>query len=175
MLYSSSVQNRLVCLTSMLNNLTNDLPILDPTPNLLWQRVFCVVILARQIDVDARALAGEDLCVLAFLAKVDCRTIDLVEEDGGQRADDLEGEVGALDDIDRGDERVDDDGGARRVVDGDGVSFAVDADGGVLAAGNEDGVVELGVELDNLRGAVEVILRLCQYEYRASSQRANLR
>jgi hypothetical protein len=70
----------------------------------------------------------------------------------------LQGEVGALDDVDRGDERVDDDGCARRVVDRNGVCLAIDTDGGVLAAGDEDGVVDLSIELDNLAGVVEVIL-----------------
>ena len=125
-------------LTSMLHNLTHHLPILDKAPNLLRQRVLAIIVLGGQVDINAGALAGEDLGILAVLAEVDGRAIDLVEEHGGQGADDLEGEVGALDDVDRGDEAVDDDGGARRVVDGDGVGLAVDADGCVLAARDED-------------------------------------
>lgn len=97
----------------MLDNLTNHLSILDPTPHLLGQGVLSIVVLAGQVDVDAGAFACEDLGVLAVLAEVDCCAVDLVEQDGGEGADDLEGEVGALDDVDRGDERVDDDRGAR--------------------------------------------------------------
>jgi hypothetical protein len=74
----------------------------------------------------------------------------------------LEGEVGALDYVDRGDERIDDDGCAAGVVDGDGVGLAVDTDGSVLAAGNEDGVVDFSVELDDIAGVVEVILKKSQ-------------
>lgn len=71
----------------------------------------------------------------------------------------MEGEVGALDYVDRGDERIDDDGCAAGVVDGDGVGLAVDADGRVLAARDEDRVVDLCVQLDDVAGAVEVVLR----------------
>jgi hypothetical protein len=142
----------------MLHNLTNNLAPLNVAPNLLRQRILAIIILSGQVDIDARALAGEDLRVLAVLAEVDGSTIHLIEEHGGQGADDLEGEVGALDDVDRGDEAVDDDGGARRVVDGDGVGLAVDADGRVLAARNEDRVVDFGVQLDDVAGAVEVVL-----------------
>ena len=143
----------------MLHNLAHNLAILDEAPDLLGQRVLAIIVLGGEVDVDARALAGEDLRVLAVLAEVDSRTIHLIEEHGGQGADDLESEVGALDDVDGGDEAVDDDGGARRVVDGDGVGLAVDADGRVLAARDEDRVVDLCVQLDDVAGAVEVVLR----------------
>jgi hypothetical protein len=97
----------------MLNNLTDNLPVLDVASNLLRQRVLRVVVLARQIDIDAGALACKDLCVLAVLAKVNGRAVNLVKKDGGQGADNLKCEVGALDDVDGGNERVDDDRGAR--------------------------------------------------------------
>ena len=142
----------------MLHNLANDLAPLDKAPDLLRQGILAIIILGGQVDVDARALAREDLRVLAVIAEVDSRAIDLIEEHGGQGADDLEGEVGALDDVDRGDEAVDDDGGARRVVDGDGVGLAVDADRRVLAARDEDRVVDFRVQLDDVAGAVEVVL-----------------
>lgn len=142
----------------MLDNLTDNLSVLDVTPDLLWQGVLRVIVLGRQVDVDTRALAGEDFSVLAVLAEVDGCAVDLVEEDRGQGANDLERKVGALDHVDRRHKRIDDDGCARRVVDGDGVCFAVDADGGVFAAGDEDGVVDLSVELDNLAWVVEVVL-----------------
>ena len=145
-------------LTSMLNDFTDDLPVLNIAPDLLRQRVLSVVVFAGQVDVDARALACKDLCVLAVLAEVDCCAVDLVEENGGQRADNLQGEVGALDDVDGRDERVNDDGCARGVVDGDSVCLAIDADGGVLAAGDEDGVVDFGVEFNDVAGVVEVVL-----------------
>lgn len=96
----------------MLDDLTHHLAVLNPAPDLLRERVLRIVVLAREVDVDAGALACEDLCVLAVLAEVDGRAVDLVEEDCGEGADDLEGEVGAFDDVDGGDERVDDDGGA---------------------------------------------------------------
>jgi hypothetical protein len=146
-------------LTGMLNDFADKLAVLDVCPDLLRQRILTIVILTRQVDIDTRALAREDLRVLAILAEVDGRAVDLVEQHCGQGADDLEREVGALDDVDRGDERVDDDGCAARVIDGDGVGLAVDADGGVLAAGDEDGVVDFGVEFDDFARAVEVILR----------------
>jgi hypothetical protein len=142
----------------MLHNLTNNLAPFDIAPNLLRQRILAIIILGGQVDIDARALAREDLRVLAVLTEVDGRAIHLIEEHGGQGADDLEGEVGALDDVDRGDEAVDDDGGARRVVDGDGVGLAVDPDGRVLAARDEDRVVDFRVQLDHVAGAVEVVL-----------------
>lgn len=148
-------------LASMLYNLTDNLAILDVTPDLLGKRVLRVIVLSREIDVNAGALAGEDLGVLGVLSEVDGSAVDLVEEDGGEGADDLEGEVGALDDIDGGDEGVDDDGRAGGVVDGDSVCFAVDADSGVLAARDKDGMVDLCVELDDVTWVVEVILLSC--------------
>lgn len=84
----------------MLYNLAHNLAILDKTPNLLGERVLAVIILAGQVDVDAGALARENLRVLAVLAEVDGCAVDLVEQDRGQGADDLEGKVGALDDVD---------------------------------------------------------------------------
>ena len=67
----------------MLDNLTDNLAVLDVAPDLLRQWVLGVVVLARQVDVDARALACEDLCVLAVLAKVYGCAVDLVEENSG--------------------------------------------------------------------------------------------
>lgn len=62
----------------MLNNLANDLPILNIAPQLLWQRIFNIIILGRQVDVHTRALACEDLCGQGVLGQVHCCAIDLV-------------------------------------------------------------------------------------------------
>lgn len=70
----------------------------------------------------------------------------------------MQRKVGALDDIDGADERVDDERCAGRVIEREGVCLAVDADGGVFAARDEDRVVDLGVDLDGFGGGVEVVL-----------------
>jgi hypothetical protein len=47
-------------LTSVFYNLADKLAVLDIAPDLLWQRVLGVVVLGRQVDVHATALACED-------------------------------------------------------------------------------------------------------------------
>ena len=66
-------------------------------------------------------------------------------------------EFGAFDDVDRGDEGVDDEGDGGAVVERDGVAFAVDTDGGLGTAGYQDGLINRGGELDRLGWAVEVL------------------
>ena len=88
----------------MLNDLTNYLSVLDPTPDLFREWVLGVIILTWQVDVDARTLACENLCILTVFAQINGCPIDLVEEYGRQSANDLQSEVRALDDVDGGDE-----------------------------------------------------------------------
>ena len=121
----------------MFDNLTNDPTIPDHTPDLLGQRTFLVVIvlrLPRHIHVDAGALAREDLRAQTLLAQVDGGAIDLIEHDGGQSAEHLEGKLRTFDDVDGGDEGVDDQRHGTAVVERDRVGFVVDADGGLGAA-----------------------------------------
>ena len=123
--------------TSMLHDLTNQLPIPNHALHLLRQRplhVIVIVAFPRHDDIDARAQTREDLRPETFAAEIEGRAVDLVEHDGRQGAEDLHLELGALDDVDGGDEGVDDEGDGGAVVERDGVGFAVDADGGFRAA-----------------------------------------
>ena len=104
----------------MLHDLADQLSVLDVTPELLRDRalgVIAILVFRRQVDVDARALAGEDFRVRAVLRQVDLGRINLVQQDCGYGAEDLEGEIGAFNDVYRADERVDDEGCACAVVD----------------------------------------------------------
>lgn len=127
----------------MLYNLTYHAPISHESLDLLGQRPLHIVVFLAgtgEVDVDARAHAGEHLGAQALPAQVDGCRVDLIEQDGGEGAEDLHFEFGALDDVDGGDERVDDQRAAGAVVQADGVGFADDADGRFGAAGDEDGV-----------------------------------
>jgi hypothetical protein len=73
-------------LSSVLHDLADQLSILDVTPELLRDRalgVIAILVFRRQVDVDARALAGEDFCVRAVLRQVDLGRINLVQQDCG--------------------------------------------------------------------------------------------
>ena len=144
----------------MLHNLTNQHPVPDHMLHLLRHRPLHIIILLplpRQNDIHARAQTRKDLGAETLLAQEHGRAIHLVEHDGRHRAQDLQLELGALDHVDRGDERIDDEGGADAVVQGDGVGFAVDADGGFGAAADEHGLIDRGGDVDDLRGRVEVL------------------
>lgn len=148
-------------LASVLDNLVNENAVLHVRLDLLRDRAFLGILvgslLGRKHDVDCSALAGEDLGGQALLAQVDSGTIDLVQEEGGDDAVYLEGELGGLDDVKAADQGVDDDGEAGAVVDGDGVGLVVDLDDGLVAPRDEDGVVLLRVDLNDLAGVLEVL------------------
>lgn len=144
----------------MLDNLADELAILEVTAELLGKRALLVVLLlglGRQVDVDARALGGVYLGVQAVLGKIDGGTIDLVEHDSGKATQDLEAEVGTLDDIDGGDEVVDDEVGAWTVVDADGVGLADQTNSGVLALCDENGLCDGNLDFDGSVGVLEVL------------------
>jgi hypothetical protein len=66
----------------MLNNLSKELAVLDPTSKLLRNRLLPIIVLfllRRQVNVDTRAFARKDLGVQASLAQVDGRAVNLVE------------------------------------------------------------------------------------------------
>ena len=103
----------------MLDNLTNDPSIPDRTPDLLRQRAFLVVVILRlsgDIDVDACALAREDLRGQTLLAEVNGGAVDLIEHDGRQRPKHLERKLWTLDNVDGGNKGVDDQGHGSAVV-----------------------------------------------------------
>ena len=146
--------------TSMLHNLAHHRPIPHKSLNLFRQRPLHVVILfvrTGQIDIDARAHTSEHFRAQTLSSQVDSRRIDLVEQDGGQCAEDLHLEFRALDDVDGRDEGVDDEGAAGAVVEADGVGLADDADGGLGAAADEDGVGDGRVDLEHLVRVVVIL------------------
>ena len=128
----------------MLHDLAPDLAIwTHHAPNLLWQSTFPEVILAllaldRDIDVDAAAFTRKHLRGQTRRAEIDLRAIDLVQQDGRQTAEHLDGDVGRFDDVDGRDERVEDQIQSVAVVDRDGVAFASYADRGGFTARDED-------------------------------------
>ena len=145
----------------MVHNLTNQNPIPHHTLQLLRQRTLPIIVLltpARQIDINRGALAGKDLGAEAVGAEIDGGAVDLVEHDGGQRAEHLQREGRAFDDVDGRDKRVDDEGDAGAVVERDGVCFVDDADGGFRAAGDEDRLVDGGFDFDQPFGRGVVVL-----------------
>jgi len=57
-------------LSSVLHDLADQLSVLDVTPELLRDRalgIIAILVFRRQVDVDARALAGEDFRVCTVL------------------------------------------------------------------------------------------------------------
>ena len=71
--------------TSMLHDLTDQLPVPNHALHLLRQRPLDIIILVRSPrhdDIDPRAKTREDLCAQTLPAEIDCRAIDLVEHDG---------------------------------------------------------------------------------------------
>ena len=144
----------------MLDNLADELAILEVTAELLGKRALLVVLLlglGRQVDVDARAFGGVYLGVQAVLGKIDGGTIDLVEHDSGKATQDLEAEVGTLDDIDGGDEVVDDEVGAWTVVDADGVGLADQANARILALCDENRLGDGDLDFDETLGIFKVL------------------
>ena len=146
----------------MLHHLTNHHPIPNHTPNLLGKRALPIISLPslprRHHHIHAGALTRQHLGRQTASAQVDGGAVDLVEQHGGHDAIDLELEAGRLDDVEAGDERVDEDGEAGAVVDGDGVGLAADADHALAAAGDEDAVGELGGDVDDVGAGVVVVL-----------------
>lgn len=148
-------------LTSILDNLVNNLAILNVRLNLLRKRTFLGIfirpLLRRKHDVNSRALTREHLRVQALLAQVDSSAVHLVEQKSRDDTVDLESELGRLDNVQTADERVDDDGDAGAVVDGDGVCLVVDLDDGLVTPGDEDGVVLCRGDIDDLAWVVVVL------------------
>lgn len=97
--------------TGMLNNLRHHLPVPQYTPQLLWQRLFYIIIILAapwHIDVYASTLTRQYFGIQRIRRKVDSGSIDLIQEDCRQRAQYLQLELGTLDHIDRADKRIDD-------------------------------------------------------------------
>jgi hypothetical protein len=65
-------------LPGMFHNLTDHLAILDETPYLLGHRVFHIVVLGWEVDIDTAALARKHLSVQTILAQKHCRAINLI-------------------------------------------------------------------------------------------------
>lgn len=145
----------------VLDDLVDESAVLDVALDLFWDGtflgVFICTLLGWEHDVDRGAFAGEDLRVQTLAAEVDGCAVDLVEEDGGDDAVDLQGELGRLDDFQAADEGVDDDGEAVAVVNGDGVCFVRHLEDGLVTAGNQDGLVLLGWYLNDASGIIEVL------------------
>ena len=144
----------------MINNLTNDLAILDVGPELFGKRtLFGIVVgslLGRKHNVHRRTLAGKDLCAQALLVQVDNSAVDLVEQERGDDAVDLQGELGRFDDVQTTDQGVDDNGQAAAIVDGNGIGLVVDLDDGFVAARYENGVGPIGGDFDDFTRVVKV-------------------
>lgn len=145
----------------MFDDLADEHAVLHVALDLLGHRALLGVLvrspLGRKHDVDAGALAGEELGGQALLAQVDGGPVDLFEDDGRDDAVDLQRELGRVDDLEAADEGVDDDGEAAAVFDGDGVGLVRDLDDGLVAAGDQDGLILLRGDLDNLSDVVEVL------------------
>jgi hypothetical protein len=62
----------------MFDNLTDHLAIFDETPYLLGHRVFHIVVLGREVDIDTAALACKHLSVQTIVAQKHRRAIDLI-------------------------------------------------------------------------------------------------
>lgn len=149
----------------MLDNLADQLAIADKTADLLGDGHLGIIAVLvslprRQVDIDTGALARKNLGVEALAAQVDGGAVDLVEHDGGQRAQHLQRKVGALDDVDGRHERVKDDAGPHAVVDADGVGLADDADRRVFAARDEYRLHDCGFDFYRRGWVLVVFLRL---------------
>lgn len=145
----------------MLDDLVDENAVLDVALDLFGEGTFLGIFVGAFLgwkhDVDRGAFAGEDFCVQTLGTEVDGRAIDLVEENGGNDAVNLQGELGRLNDLQAADEGVDDDGETGAVVDGDGICFARDLDDGLVTATDQDRVVLLSRDLDDLAGVVKVL------------------
>jgi hypothetical protein len=97
---------------NLVDNLS--LPFVVVGADLRGQRQFLVVLVGAgdDVQVDARGLAGEDLGTGGLLTEIDGSTVDLIQHDSGNGTVDLELKVGGLDDVDGGDEGVNDEGEA---------------------------------------------------------------
>lgn len=104
---------RTASLAGMLDNLAYQGTILDVALDLFGDRALLGIIigsiLRREHDVNGSALAGEDLSAETLLAEIDGSAVDLIQQDGGDEAVDLQSELGALDDVEAADKGVDDD------------------------------------------------------------------
>lgn len=70
----------------MVHDLADQLSVFDVTPELLRDRalsVIAILVFRRQVDVDARALAGEDFRVSTVLGQVNLGRINLIQQDCG--------------------------------------------------------------------------------------------
>lgn len=150
-----------VCLTSMLHDFTHEHTILDVALELLWQRALLSVIISallrRKVDVDSRGLAGKDLGVETLLTEVNGSAVNLVQEQGGGSAVNLESKLRTLDNIETADQGVDDERKAITVVDGDGVGLVSDLDDGLVATSDQNRLVLLRGDLNDITGVVEVL------------------
>ena len=125
----------------MLDDLAEKLAVPNIRPDLFWQWAFPVIIIflhRGQIDVYTRTLACVNLGVETIFAQVNRGTVNLIQQDSGQRPKHLEGKVGTLDYINGRDKAVNDDVCAARVVDAYGISLAVDSYCHVLASRDQD-------------------------------------
>jgi hypothetical protein len=119
--------------------------------NLRRQRqLLVIVVIPNNIEVDASRLAVEHTGGATFFAKVDLRTVKLVKQHRGDRVKHLERKVLGLDNIDAGDELIDDERETVSILDCDGVGFSADDNGGAAAFGDEDGVADRRLDLDCL-------------------------
>lgn len=145
----------------MLHDLAHQHTVLDVALELLGQRallgIFIGALRRRKVDIDSGGFASEDLSVEALRAKVNSSTINLIHQQSRDRAVDLHSELGALDDVETADKRVDDEGETNTVVDCNGVCLVGDLDDGFVAAGNQDGLVLLRGDLDDLARGIEVL------------------
>lgn len=105
----------------MFDDLGHQDTVLDVTLDLLGDRallgVLVSTLLGREHDIHARRFTAEDFQVNAGRGKVDGGPIDLIQQQGGHDAVDLQRELGGLDHFETADEGVDDDGETGAVVD----------------------------------------------------------
>lgn len=145
----------------MLDNLADKHAILNKSPDLLRQRTLLSVILitlGRQDDIHACTLAGKDLSVETLLAKIDGSAVHLIQQNGGESSLNLQGKVGALDDVDGGDKAVNDEVRTRAVVNTDCVGLALEDDGSLVAARDKDRLAERDLDFDGSGVVVKVFL-----------------
>lgn len=145
----------------MFHNLTDHHPIPNHALNLLRQRpLYIIIVLAhpRQVDVHPRTFTRKHLGAQTVPAEIQRRAVHLIQHDRRQRAQNLHFEFRGFDDVDGGNEAVDDQGYLSAVVQRDGVGFADHADGRLRTPGDEDGVADGGFDFQHPFGRIAVVV-----------------
>lgn len=111
--------SHLLTSSSMFHNLTNDHPIPNHAFDLLRQRplhIIIVLALPGQVDIHPRTFTRKHLGAQTFPSQIQRRAIHLIQHNRRQRAQNLHFEFRRFDDVDGGNETVDDQGHLGAVV-----------------------------------------------------------